>query len=52
MLKQENVKMRSFIAKESAKKWKTPFEFNKLIETFSGKLLKGIPRNKPSIVAL
>ncbi|CAK8572847.1 unnamed protein product [Lathyrus sativus] len=53
LLKQETVKMKSFIAKESAKKWKTPFEFNKLVETFSGKLFKGGPRrNKPSVVAL
>ncbi|KAL5069363.1 hypothetical protein RYX36_020250 [Vicia faba] len=52
LLKQENVKMKNFIAKES-KKWKTPFEFNKLIETFSGKLFKGGPRrNKPSVIAL
>ncbi|XP_050888084.1 protein NETWORKED 3A [Lathyrus oleraceus] len=53
LLKQENVKLKSFIAKESAKKWKTPFEFDKLIETFSGKLFKGGPRRiKPSVVAL
>jgi hypothetical protein len=52
LLKQENVKMRNFIAKEYAKKWKTPFKFNKLIGTFSEKLLNGIPKNKPSLVAL
>ncbi|KAJ1435709.1 Protein Networked [Sesbania bispinosa] len=50
VLKQENVKMRSFIAKMSTKKWKNPFEFNKLIEALSGKLFH--PRNQPSIVAL
>ncbi|XP_058770248.1 protein NETWORKED 4B-like [Vicia villosa] len=53
LLKQENIEMKNFIAKESVKKWKTPFEFDKLIETFSVKLFKGGPRrNKPSVVAL
>ncbi|XP_057423378.1 protein NETWORKED 3A-like isoform X2 [Lotus japonicus] len=58
VLKEENVKMRSFIAKqgkEFAKKWKNPFEFNKLIGSLQGKFLNlnGIPRkHKPSVVAL
>ncbi|RDX69040.1 Protein NETWORKED 3A, partial [Mucuna pruriens] len=37
MLKQENGKMRSFIAKECANKWKNPFEFKKLMGSLSGK---------------
>ncbi|KAK7392354.1 hypothetical protein VNO78_20790 [Psophocarpus tetragonolobus] len=52
MLKQENVKMRCFIAKESANKWKNPFEFQKLMGSLSGKLFNGLTRNQPSIVAL
>ncbi|KAJ1435708.1 Protein Networked [Sesbania bispinosa] len=44
LLKQENVKMRSFI---TTKKWKNPFEFNKLIKAFSRKLFH--PRNQPSM---
>ncbi|CAL0316189.1 unnamed protein product [Lupinus luteus] len=52
-LKQENIKMRSFIAKESKKNWKTPFDFNKLMGALSRKLLNmGIRRNQPSVVAL
>ncbi|KAL2323611.1 hypothetical protein Fmac_027990 [Flemingia macrophylla] len=54
VLKQENVKMRSFIAKESAK-WKNPFEFNKLVGSLSGKLFShfnGLTKNQPSVVAL
>ncbi|KAJ1378357.1 Sodium/solute symporter superfamily [Sesbania bispinosa] len=42
LLKQENVKMRSFI---TTKKWKNPFEFNKLIKALSGKLFH--PRTQP-----
>lgn len=49
MLKQENVEMRNFIAKESTKKWKYPFEFNKLVGAFSMKLFHGTPRNQPSV---
>ncbi|TKY61833.1 NETWORKED 3A [Spatholobus suberectus] len=49
VLKQENVKMRNFIAKESTKKWKNPFEFNKLVGAFSVKLFNGTPRNQPSV---
>ncbi|XP_061350660.1 protein NETWORKED 3A-like [Gastrolobium bilobum] len=50
MMKQENVKMRNFIiAKESTKKWKNPFEFNKLMGAFSVKLFNGTPRNQPSV---
>lgn len=52
VLKQENVKMRSFIAKEFTKKWKTPFEFNKLLGTLSAKMFNRNPRNHHSIVAL
>ncbi|XP_027368001.1 protein NETWORKED 3A-like [Abrus precatorius] len=54
VLKQENVKMRSFITKESTKKWKNPFEFNKFVGALSGKLFNGIitRNNQPSIVAL
>ncbi|OIW12704.1 hypothetical protein TanjilG_24637 [Lupinus angustifolius] len=52
-LKQENVNMRSFIAKESKKNWKTPFDFNKLMGALSRKLFNmKIRRNKPSVVAL
>ncbi|KAG5150453.1 hypothetical protein GLYMA_10G021600v4 [Glycine max] len=50
VLKQENVKMRSFIAKEFTNKWKNPFEFKKLMGSLSVKLFNG--RNQPSIVAL
>ncbi|KAJ1392714.1 Protein Networked [Sesbania bispinosa] len=49
VLKQENVKMRSFIAQESAKKCKKPFEFNKLVGAFSVKFFNGTPRNQPSV---
>ncbi|XP_073222282.1 protein NETWORKED 3A-like isoform X2 [Cicer arietinum] len=49
LLKQDNVEMRSFIVKESTKKWKFPFEFNKLGEAFSMKLFNGSPRNQPSV---
>ncbi|XP_058740719.1 protein NETWORKED 3A [Vicia villosa] len=49
LLKQDNVSMRSFIAKESTKKWKFPFEFNKLGGPFSVKLFNGTPRNQPSV---
>jgi hypothetical protein len=48
LLKQDNVMMRSFIAKESTKKWKFPFEFNKL-GAFSVKLFNGNQRNHPSV---
>ncbi|XP_020212924.1 protein NETWORKED 4B [Cajanus cajan] len=55
VLKQENVKMRSFIAKESSK-WKNPFELNKLMRSLSGKLFNhfnGFAKfNHPSVVAL
>lgn len=52
VLKQEYVKMRGFIAKESTKKWKTPFDFNRII-AFSEKLFNGTPRNQqPSVVPL
>ncbi|XP_027352835.1 protein NETWORKED 3A-like [Abrus precatorius] len=49
VLKQENVKMRNFISKESTKKWKNPFEFNKLVGALSMKLFNGTPRNQPSV---
>ncbi|KAK7284707.1 hypothetical protein RJT34_19459 [Clitoria ternatea] len=49
VLKQENVMMKNFIAKESTKKWKNPFEFNKLVGAFSVKLFNGTPRNQPSV---
>jgi len=50
VLKQENVKMRDFIAKESTKKWKKPFdEINKLVGAFSVKLFNGAQRNQPSV---
>ncbi|KAK7337390.1 hypothetical protein VNO77_17961 [Canavalia gladiata] len=49
VLKQENVKMRNFIAKESNKKWKNPFEFNKLVGALSVKLFNGTPRNQPTV---
>ncbi|KAK7259442.1 hypothetical protein RIF29_25049 [Crotalaria pallida] len=49
VLKQENVKMRSFISKECTKKWKNPFEFNKLLGAFSGILFNGTPRNQPCV---
>ncbi|CAK8542715.1 unnamed protein product [Lathyrus sativus] len=49
LLKQDNVSMRSFIAKESTKKWKFPFEFSKFGGTFSVKLFNGTPRNQPSV---
>ncbi|KAL9332216.1 hypothetical protein ACSQ67_001826 [Phaseolus vulgaris] len=50
VLKQENVKMRDFIAKESTKKLKKPFgEINKLVGAFSVKLFNGAPRNQPSV---
>ncbi|TKY52554.1 NETWORKED 3A [Spatholobus suberectus] len=52
VLKQENVKMRNFIAMESTNKWKNPFEFKKLMGSLSGKLFNGLTRNQPSIVAL
>ncbi|CAJ2632109.1 unnamed protein product [Trifolium pratense] len=48
LLKQDNVMMRSFIAKESTKKWKFPFELNKL-GAFSVKLFNGNQRNQPSV---
>jgi len=41
--------MRSFITKESAKKWKFPFEFNKFGGAFSVKLFNGNPRNQPGV---
>ncbi|KAE9611518.1 putative protein Networked (NET), actin-binding (NAB) [Lupinus albus] len=49
-IKQENVKMRSFIAKESKKNLKTSFDLNKLMGALSRKL--GIRRNQPSVIAL
>ncbi|RDX93670.1 Protein NETWORKED 3A, partial [Mucuna pruriens] len=49
VLKQENVKMRNIIAEESTKKWKNPFEFNKLVGAFSVKLFNGTPRNQPGV---
>lgn len=49
MLKQDNMNMRSFITKESAKKWKFPFDFNKFGGAFSMKLFNGNPRNQPSV---
>ncbi|KHN28238.1 hypothetical protein glysoja_038860 [Glycine soja] len=50
VLKQENVKMRNFIAKESTKKWKNPFEINKLVGAFSVKLFSGgTPKNQPGV---
>ncbi|KAL2345371.1 hypothetical protein Fmac_006656 [Flemingia macrophylla] len=49
ILKQENAKMRNFIAKESAKKWKNPFEINKLAGAFSVKLFNGTPKNQPNV---
>ncbi|KAF7804807.1 protein NETWORKED 3A-like [Senna tora] len=52
VIKQENLKMRSFIAKESRKKGKYPFELNKVMGALSGKLFNGYPWNQPSVVAL
>ncbi|KAK7396837.1 hypothetical protein VNO78_17998 [Psophocarpus tetragonolobus] len=50
VLKQENVKMRNFIAKESTKKWKNPFdEINKLVGAFSVKLFNATPKNQPGV---
>ncbi|CAI8615034.1 unnamed protein product [Vicia faba] len=49
LLKQDNVSMRSFIANESTKKWKFPFEFNKFGGAFSVKLFNGTQRNQPSV---
>lgn len=49
VLKQENAKMRNYIAKESTKKWKNPFEINKLVEAFSVKLFSGTPKNQPGV---
>ncbi|WVZ08744.1 hypothetical protein V8G54_022090, partial [Vigna mungo] len=50
LLKQENVKMRNFITKDSTQKWKKPFdEINKLVGAFSMKLFSGAPRNQPSV---
>ena len=49
VLKEENVKMRNFIARESTKKWKNPFEFNKFVGALSGKLFNGSPKNEPSV---
>lgn len=49
VLKQENVKMKNFIAKESFKKWKNPFEINKIVGAFSMKLFNGTPKNQPSV---
>ncbi|GAU42529.1 hypothetical protein TSUD_341550 [Trifolium subterraneum] len=48
LLKQDNVMMRNFIAKESTKKWKFPFEFNKF-GALSVKLFNGNPKNQPSV---
>ncbi|KAI4301341.1 hypothetical protein L6164_034629 [Bauhinia variegata] len=53
MLKQENMRMRNFIAKDSTNKRKNPFEFNKIIGSLSGKLFNGWSSwNQPSVVAL
>ncbi|CAL0302462.1 unnamed protein product [Lupinus luteus] len=51
MMKQENVKMRNFIAKEGTKKLKkNPFEFSKFVEAFSGKLFNnGTSKNEPCV---
>nr|KYP71624.1 hypothetical protein KK1_010891 [Cajanus cajan] len=49
VLKQENVKMKNFIAKESFKKWKNPFEINKIVGAFSMKLFNGTSKNQPSV---
>lgn len=49
MLKEDNGNMRSFIAKESNKKWKFPFEFNKLGGALSVKLFNATPKNQPSV---
>ena len=51
MLKQENVKMRKFIAKRINKN-KNPFELNKVMGLFSLKFLNGSSKNQPSVVAL
>ncbi|XP_028804216.1 protein NETWORKED 3A [Neltuma alba] len=52
VIKQENSKMRNFIAKDCNKKWKHPFELNKLMGALSGKLFNGYPWNQPSVIAL
>ncbi|KAK4273165.1 hypothetical protein QN277_021619 [Acacia crassicarpa] len=52
VIRQENSKMRHFIANDCKKKWKHPFELNKLMGALSGKLFNGYPWNQPSVVAL
>lgn len=52
VLKQDNIKMRNFIAKECStkKKWKNPFdEFIKIGGAISVKLFNGTPRNQPGV---
>lgn len=51
MLKQENVKMRNFIAKDYNKKWKNPFEFRILKRALSGKLFNGSQWNQPGFAS-
>ncbi|PON57187.1 Protein Networked (NET), actin-binding (NAB) domain containing protein [Parasponia andersonii] len=50
VLKEENVKLRKCLAKDSPK-WQCPFEFNKLKESFLGKMFKNGSQNHP-VVAL
>ncbi|KAE9593855.1 hypothetical protein Lal_00036472 [Lupinus albus] len=51
IMKQENVKMRKFIAKEGTKKLKkNPFELSKFVGAFSGKLFNnGTSKNQPCV---
>ncbi|KAJ7972886.1 Protein NETWORKED 3A [Quillaja saponaria] len=51
VLKEENVKMRKFIATDSPKKW-SPFVFDNLKGAFLGKLFNRFPRYQPNVVAL
>ncbi|KAF1861067.1 hypothetical protein Lal_00000485 [Lupinus albus] len=56
ILKQENIRIRSFIVNLSKKTWKkNPFDFNKIMGALSGKLFNGWNRiavNETSVVAL
>ncbi|XP_062087306.1 protein NETWORKED 3A-like [Humulus lupulus] len=52
MLKEENLKLRKCLVKDSPKRQSSPFEFNKLKESFLGKMFKNGSPPKYPIVAL
>lgn len=50
LMREENAKMRTYIAKNGNKKWRNPFEFNKLKEALSWKLFSG-QKNSSTVIS-